>query len=119
MVRTNGRVGTAERERHDLAALMEELGPDAPTLCTGWTTRDLAAHIVLREGRPDAAVGLAVKPLAGHTARVQERIAHGDWAELLGRLREPPLWAPARIPGLDDVANGLELSRARSALRRR
>ena len=39
-------------ERLALADLMAEVGPDAPTLCGGWTTRDLAAHLLLRERRP-------------------------------------------------------------------
>jgi hypothetical protein len=30
-----------------LCDLFEELGPDAPTLLGAWTTRDLAAHVVL------------------------------------------------------------------------
>lgn len=101
--------GTAGKERHDLVALLTELGPDAATLCEGWTTRDLAAHLVLREGRPDAAVGISVKALAGYTARVQQGIAAGDWDDLLGRLANPPLWAPARLPVLDDAANAQEL----------
>ena len=37
------------RERMGLCDLFVELGPDAPTLCEGWTTADLAAHLVLRE----------------------------------------------------------------------
>ena len=37
------------RERLELCDLLLELGPDAPTLCEGWTTADLAAHLVLRE----------------------------------------------------------------------
>ena len=36
-------------ERKQLADLFDELGPDAPTLLEPWTTRDLAAHLVLRE----------------------------------------------------------------------
>src|SRR5262249_52743320 len=36
-------------ERAELCDLLDELGPDAPTLLDGWTTRDLAAHLVLRE----------------------------------------------------------------------
>src|SRR5882762_622635 len=36
-------------ERRELCDLFLELGPDAPTLCEGWTTLDLAAHLVLRE----------------------------------------------------------------------
>ena len=37
------------RERLGLCDLLLELGPEAPTLCAGWTTADLAAHLVLRE----------------------------------------------------------------------
>jgi hypothetical protein len=36
-------------ERARLSDLLDELGPDAPTLLALWTTRDLAAHLVLRE----------------------------------------------------------------------
>ena len=52
----------AQYERNALSALLEELGPDAPTLCAGWTTRELAAHLVSRERRGDAALGIAFKP---------------------------------------------------------
>jgi uncharacterized protein (TIGR03085 family) len=37
------------QERLALCDLFEELGPDAPTLLGGWTAKDLAAHLVLRE----------------------------------------------------------------------
>lgn len=37
------------RERSALCDLFTELGPSAPTLLEGWTTHDLAAHLVLRE----------------------------------------------------------------------
>ena len=49
----------SREERRALCALLDETGPDAPTLCEGWTTGDLAAHLVLRERRPDAAAGVA------------------------------------------------------------
>jgi uncharacterized protein (TIGR03083 family) len=39
----------AKRERVLFADLLARVGPDEPTLCAGWTTRDLAAHIVVRE----------------------------------------------------------------------
>ena len=42
----------AQDERAALAALLHETGPDGPTLCEGWQTRDLVAHLVLRERRP-------------------------------------------------------------------
>lgn len=52
---------------------MRAAGPDAPTLCEGWTARDLAAHLVVRERRLDAAPGILVPQLAGYTAKVQNR----------------------------------------------
>src|ERR1700679_1180823 len=60
-------------ERLALAALLDQTGPDAPTLCAGWQTRDLAAHVVVRERRPDAGAGMIGGPLAGYTARVQRQ----------------------------------------------
>ena len=99
----------ASHERADLADLFGEVGPDRPTLCEGWQTRDLAAHLVLREGRPDASLGIAVKPLAGWTDRVQRHLAHGDWTDLVQRFRSgPPLLSFFRLPGIDDSWNGFE-----------
>ena len=37
------------QERLALCDLFEQLGADVPTLLKGWTARDLAAHLVLRE----------------------------------------------------------------------
>ena len=65
----------APAERTALADLLSELGPDAPTLCEGWTTRDLAAHLVVRATRPDAAAGIVIRGLADHTKRVQDQVA--------------------------------------------
>ena len=72
----------ARAERLLLCDLLTRIGPDAPTLCQGWTTGDLAAHLVTRERRPDAGPGLVVPLLAGHTERVQRKITkRGDtWA---------------------------------------
>ena len=61
----------ARDERLALCALLDQTGPQAPTLCEGWTTGDLAAHLVLREHRPDAGAGVMGGPLAGYTRRVQ------------------------------------------------
>ncbi len=63
----------ARSEREALTELMSTLGPDAPTLNEGWTTRDLAAHLVVRERRPDAAAGIVVPPLGGYAERVRRR----------------------------------------------
>ncbi|MFF5227257.1 TIGR03085 family metal-binding protein [Dactylosporangium sp. NPDC000521] len=82
----------ARAERLALAETLLAAGPDAPTLCDGWATRDLAAHLVLRERRPDAAAGILLKPVAGHTKKVQDRLAAGDYAQLVGKVRRPALW---------------------------
>ncbi|HEY2765458.1 MAG TPA: TIGR03085 family metal-binding protein [Pseudonocardiaceae bacterium] len=96
-------------ERHELSDLLEDVGPDAPTLCGDWTTRDLAAHLVVREGRPDAAVGIVVPPLAGYTARVQRSTAQRPWPALVGQVRSgPPRWSLMRLSALGEKINGVE-----------
>lgn len=98
-------MSVAQRERAALVESLRAAGPDAPTLCGDWTTRDLAAHLVLREYRPDAAAGITVPALAGYTARVQERItASTGWDALLDKVADgPPLYSPFKL--LDAVAN--------------
>jgi uncharacterized protein (TIGR03085 family) len=99
----------AAAERHELCTLMEQLGPDAPTLCEGWTTRDLAAHLVIREGRPGAAAGILLPPLAPLTARVQRSTAERPWPELLAMVRNgPPWWSLMRLGPLGEKINGIE-----------
>lgn len=98
----------ARSEREALTDLMSTLGPDAPTVNEGWTVRDLAAHLVVRERRPDAAGGLLVKPLAGYTERVRLSVAARPWAELLDQVRRPPLWSPTSNPLTDELVNTME-----------
>lgn len=95
----------ARRERAALVSSMREVGPDAPTLCTGWTTKDLAAHLVVRERRLDAAPGIMISGLAGYTERVQRAAAAStDWEALLDQIASgPPLWSPFRL--IDPIAN--------------
>ncbi|HEY0452339.1 TIGR03085 family metal-binding protein [Actinophytocola sp.] len=96
-------------ERAALCDLFTELGPERPTLCTGWQTRDLAAHLVVRERRPDAAPGILIKPLAGYTKRVQDTYARRPWAELVDLVRQgPPALSPTRIPAVDKLVNSVE-----------
>ncbi|MEV7771945.1 TIGR03085 family metal-binding protein [Kitasatospora sp. NPDC086791] len=96
-------------ERHRLTELLAAAGPDAPTLCAGWTTRDLAAHLVLREHRPDAAAGIRIPALAARTRRVQDGYAARPYEELLRLFRSgPPLYSPFALPGADEAANTVE-----------
>jgi uncharacterized protein (TIGR03085 family) len=102
------RINFAQAERAALGDLLTELGPDRPTLCEGWTTRDLAAHLVVRDRRPDAAAGILVKPLAGHMERVRRAAAGRPYDELLALLRKAPAWSFAALGPLDRAVNTLE-----------
>jgi uncharacterized protein (TIGR03085 family) len=84
---------------------MRSVGPGAPTLCGDWTTRDLAAHLVVREGRLDATPGIAIPFLAGYTDKVQRQVAaSAEWDELLEKIASgPPIFSPFKI--LDPFAN--------------
>jgi uncharacterized protein (TIGR03085 family) len=99
----------ARIERSALCDLFLEVGPNAPTLCEGWTTRDLAAHLIVREHRPDAAIGLVASPLAAHGEKVRVATAARPWDELVAGVRAgPPIWSPMRIAALDRAANTVE-----------
>jgi len=78
------------------------VGPDDPTLCEGWRTADLAAHLVVRERRPDAAAGLVVPPLSGYLERVQRQVRdRRAWPDLVATVRAGPplLLRPGFIDG--------------------
>jgi uncharacterized protein (TIGR03085 family) len=98
----------ARSEREALADLMLSVGPDAPTIDEGWTVRDLAAHLVVRERRPDAAGGILLPPLRGYAERVRLRVAAQPFAELVARVRRPPVWSPVSNPLTDELANTME-----------
>lgn len=98
----------AQDERAALVATLREVGPDAPTLCDGWTTRDLVAHLVVRERRLDTGPGIMIKQFAGHTEQVRAAAAERPWPELLDQLASgPPLWSPFRL--VDRFANLAEM----------
>ncbi|MEV5984165.1 TIGR03085 family metal-binding protein [Streptomyces sp. NPDC052051] len=99
----------AKRERLLLADLLESTGPDARTLCEGWTTRDLAAHVVVRERRPDAAGGILVKPLAARLERVMTEFAAKPYEELIQLIRTgPPRFSPFALKQIDEMSNTVE-----------
>ncbi|MGX1542539.1 TIGR03085 family metal-binding protein [Streptomyces adustus] len=99
----------AKRERLLLADLLEVNGPQAPTLCEGWQTRDLAAHVVVRERRPDAAGGILVKQLASRLEKVMEEFAAKPYEELIQLIRTgPPRFSPFQLKQVDEASNTVE-----------
>jgi uncharacterized protein (TIGR03085 family) len=103
-------VSYSQDERLALCTLLDKTGPDAPTLCAGWNTGDLAAHLVLREHRPDAAAGVLGGPLAEYTAWVQDRIKQRTpFPDLVRTIRSgPPVLSFMAIPGMDERVNAVE-----------
>jgi uncharacterized protein (TIGR03085 family) len=94
----------ARAERTALLELLHDTGPDAPTLCAGWTTHDLAAHLVARERQPAALPGLVVPLLHPLTAALERRARRTPYDVLLEQLRSgPPRWSPMGVPWLEDA----------------
>lgn len=99
----------ATLERRRFADELLAVGADAPTLCEGWTARDLAAHVVLRDRRPDASAGVLVPMLSGYTEKVQSKIASQGYDHIVDQVRSgPPVWSPARIDKVDRLMNTTE-----------
>lgn len=108
MTATSGNI--ARRERLDLCETFERFGPDAPTLCTPWTTRELAAHLVVREGRPDLASGIWIPFLADRTEREQAKVAAQPWVDLIEAVRSGrPSWHPTQLAAIDNAVNFAEM----------
>jgi uncharacterized protein (TIGR03085 family) len=99
----------ARIERDALADALLAAGPDGPTLCDGWRANDLAAHVVVRDRRPDAAAGIMIKALAGRADRIRDGYRDGhSYPELVALVREGPRWSPMNIAALDELANTVE-----------
>jgi uncharacterized protein (TIGR03085 family) len=113
-----GAMSIAQRERAAIVEILRAVGPDAPTLCEGWTTRDLTAHLVVRERRPDALPGLLFGPLASYTARVQTQLTSSTkWEDLVELFASgPPVLS--LFKALDPVASIHEMFVHHEDLRR-
>ncbi|MEV8320043.1 maleylpyruvate isomerase family mycothiol-dependent enzyme [Streptomyces sp. NPDC059900] len=119
-------------ERHDLAALLDQLTPaqwEAPTLCAGWRVREVAAHMSLgfRYSLPRTLTELV--KARGSLHRMTDRCARRDAAahstgQLAAFLRENAdhPWQPP-MTGIEgalghDVVHGLDISVALGLERR-
>ena len=99
----------ASSERQGLCDTFERVGPDAPTLCSPWLTRDLAAHLVVRERRPDVSAGILIPLMAGRLEKVQNGYAAWEWPRLVNEVRTgPPAWSPASLAPVNEMMNTAE-----------
>jgi uncharacterized protein (TIGR03085 family) len=112
--------GFARAERGQLADTLVRVGPDSPTLCAGWSAAHLAAHLVVRENRPDAALGIVVGPLGRWHAKVVEQTRdRTPYADLIRKVRKgPPAWSPTRVRPVDELVNAVEFFVHHEDLRR-
>lgn len=95
----------AQRQRALLCDLFLELGPDSPTLDEGWKTRDLAAHLYIREHKPQAMLGMFVPRFEKTTERIQDEALQTQGFEgLVKKLRKPALL----VRPVDAIMNGAE-----------
>lgn len=99
----------ASAERAAICDAFTAVGPDRPTLCAGWTTRDLLAHLLVRERQPWAAPGILVPALAPITDRAMAGYAATPWQAMVEQLRGgAPIWSPYRIGAVDALVNAAE-----------
>src|ERR1700712_5302603 len=91
-------------ERAALVDLMQELGRSAPTMCDGWTTEDLAVHLIICEARPQAWLAIPLSNRVHRTRGYFEHLVQKErdrgWDGLLARLRSGPTRGPLRNPNL-------------------
>lgn len=100
----------SQRERAALCDLFDRVGPDHPTLCEGWATYDLAAHLWVRESDPLAGPGLMISALNDTTER---RMSHAkqrwSYPELVDKVRNgPPTLSIFSMPKIGQGINAVE-----------
>lgn len=93
------------KERENLAHLLLEKGPDAPTLCEGWTTADLAAHLYLRERKPHLAAGYFLPALSQSTKNSQAKVKQRPFNDVVKEWAAGP---PVFMKPVDKAMNTSE-----------
>lgn len=93
-------------ERASLSDDLVSFGPDAPTILPGWGAQELLEHLIVREQRPDLALGVLVPvPAISHWAESERaKLRDLDWAAQVAKFRSgPQRFSPVR--GLDRIMN--------------
>jgi uncharacterized protein (TIGR03085 family) len=98
-------------ERADLVEALRSTGPDAPTLCGGWNTNRLAAHLVLRERSLIELLGRAPSARLQAIAErhINSYVASHDYEQLVAQVEAgAPVFSPFALPPLREAVNLLE-----------
>jgi uncharacterized protein (TIGR03085 family) len=97
--------------REVLAETLLAAGPGAPTLCAGWRTQELAAHLFLRERNVGVGLGLLLKPFNRASEKATRKLAAKSgtgeaYAALVRQFRAgPPALSPLKIAAVDETSN--------------
>ncbi|POH73201.1 TIGR03085 family metal-binding protein [Arthrobacter glacialis] len=100
-----------EPSREVLAETLLAAGPGANTLCEGWRTQELAAHLYLREHNPRAGLGMVLKPWRKATEKAIAKLAAESstpeaYAALVEKFRAgPPKISPFALKAVEHSAN--------------
>jgi uncharacterized protein (TIGR03085 family) len=103
-----------EPSREVLAETLLAAGPGAATLCEGWRTQELAAHLYLREHSPKVGLGLVIKPWNKVSEKATARLAAESstpeaFAQLVKKFRAgPPRLCPLSLRAVDHSANRID-----------
>jgi uncharacterized protein (TIGR03085 family) len=94
-----------QRERAELLETLRSVGPDAPSLCAGWSAADIAAHLTISERAygipmyvtngvrrvlPGAITRRGIVALESVGDRLVRRARRSNWDSLLRRLAGGP-----------------------------
>ena len=102
-------VSLARAERTALSDTLERTDPARPTLCAGWSARELLAHLLVRERQPWSMVGAFVPALSSVTDQAMRGYADTPWPGMVDAFRSgPPAWSPTRLPRVEDLVDGVE-----------
>ncbi|MBA2559286.1 MAG: TIGR03085 family protein [Propionibacteriales bacterium] len=94
-------------ERAQLCDLLDRVGPSAPTLCEGWDTHHLVAHLRGREGSPLRQAVSAIPRLGDRS--VHDIVAHHAFSSLVDDVRHgPPRVSVYGLPRLEPILNVIE-----------
>lgn len=99
----------AKRERFAIAQTLRNIGPEAPTLCEGWNAFDLLVHLVSRETRPDAAIGIIIPALNKYSSKIKNEMKQRGFSTLIQEFEDgPKALSLFSIPGADNLSNTFE-----------
>lgn len=99
----------ATTERARLITTFERLSPDAPTLCDGWTAKDLLVHLIMREIYPHHLAGQKLPKLSETSVAKQRELEATEYSDLIELFRHGrQKFSPLRLGLVDRYMNTIE-----------